>query len=517
MLIPLDKLISTYNLKIRGVIHMGAHLLEEKSFYNSANINNIIWIEGNPSIFEKSKSLLTPFDINHKLYNYIISDQDNQEVEFKITNNGQSSSILELDKHSKYYPSIVVQSIIKGKTKKLKSIITENNINPTQYNFLNIDLQGVELKALRGYEELLNNVDYIYTEVNVGSVYKENDLIDDIDQYLLEYGFVRVETKMTDSEWGDAFYIKNKKHTQIVIHALPAEIEDLTYTCKRLVNSIKFINLNAHSISIYITLNLSAKLTNWDTSEIKKEFFIEKFNDLKDLLSPHIDLKNSRFEIELGDTILGTTAQKRIAIANCNTADIQQFIFLDTDIAFHEQTLNYILSVASQLKGKYIVTPETVKLWDNTWDILTNDKFKTRDYGYQKIHDFRETENQELTNITVSTIENNNFKFACGWFTLYSRELVEFIGIPVSLGHYGPEDTFMMFAGKIAADSKKYDITQYILRGIYISENISNRKNSYSNVLVSKNLKAQFRKTAEENFQSELEKFKQKIYGKQTQ
>lgn len=31
-----------------------------------------------------------------------------------------------------------------------------------------------------------------------------------IDEYLKTYNFIRVETKMTDSCWGDAFYVKNK-------------------------------------------------------------------------------------------------------------------------------------------------------------------------------------------------------------------------------------------------------------------------------------------------------------------
>ncbi len=152
---------------------------------------------------------------NHKIYNCIISDEDNVDVEFKITNNGQSSSILDLDKHKKYYPHIVIVDKIKGKTKTLKTLINEHNIDITKYNFINIDLQGVELRAIKGLGELLTNIDYIYTEVNCASVYKDNDLIDDIDSYLKQYGFLRKETHWSDAEWGDALYIKEIKTTQI--------------------------------------------------------------------------------------------------------------------------------------------------------------------------------------------------------------------------------------------------------------------------------------------------------------
>jgi hypothetical protein len=33
-------------------------------------------------------------------------------------------------------------------------------------------------------------------------------LVSEIDEYLFKYGFKRVETLMTEFEWGDALYIK---------------------------------------------------------------------------------------------------------------------------------------------------------------------------------------------------------------------------------------------------------------------------------------------------------------------
>jgi hypothetical protein len=38
--------------------------------------------------------------------------------------------------------------------------------------FLNFDIQGAELKALKGMEEYLSNVDYLYTEIISDYVYK---------------------------------------------------------------------------------------------------------------------------------------------------------------------------------------------------------------------------------------------------------------------------------------------------------------------------------------------------------
>ena len=77
------------------------------------------------------------------------------------------------------------------------------------YNFINLDIQGVELRALKSMEEYLHKIKYIYSEVNCDDVYLNCDKVNDIDNYLKQFGFERVETKWWgDSKWGDAFYIK---------------------------------------------------------------------------------------------------------------------------------------------------------------------------------------------------------------------------------------------------------------------------------------------------------------------
>jgi hypothetical protein len=91
-------------------------------------------------------------------------------------------------------------------TKLLKDIIYKY---PIEYNFLNLDIQGAELKALKGMEEYLHKVDYIYTEVNADYVYKNCALINEVDDYLINFGLHRVETQIyPEYNWGDAFYIR---------------------------------------------------------------------------------------------------------------------------------------------------------------------------------------------------------------------------------------------------------------------------------------------------------------------
>jgi FkbM family methyltransferase len=204
MLINLDYLIKKYELKISGIIHVGAHDCEEYPIYKKNQINNVIWIDAMKDKVDKMKKLLT----TNKIFHGVIDVEDNNEVEFKITNNGQSSSILDLGLHKQFYPNIKVIKKIKCKTCRLDTLINKNKINMKNYNFINLDIQGVELNALKSLGKNMYYINYIYTEINTAEVYKNCSLVNEIDDYLKIFGFKRVETKLTNAKWGDAFYIK---------------------------------------------------------------------------------------------------------------------------------------------------------------------------------------------------------------------------------------------------------------------------------------------------------------------
>lgn len=202
MLIKLGDLIKKYKIHINGVMHIGAHLGEEYDDYKKAGIKKIVWVEGNPSICEQLKKIVPDIVINE-----LISDKED-EVDFYITNNGQSSSILKFGLHSKYHPQVKVNNTLKLKTKRIDNIYSEYKLDSESYDFLNLDIQGMELSALKSMGDYLTKYKYIYTEVNEDYVYQGNALISELDAYLKTYGFYRVETKMTPYKWGDAFYIK---------------------------------------------------------------------------------------------------------------------------------------------------------------------------------------------------------------------------------------------------------------------------------------------------------------------
>jgi FkbM family methyltransferase len=203
MLIPLNNLIKKYNINFKGILHVGAHECEELRDYELyLPRNKILWVE---AMSDKVKLNKSRFD-NLLIENAVVSDKEEQ-VKFNISNNGQSSSLLELGLHKNFHPQVHYVDFFVANTKLLRNILPKYDI---EFNFLNLDIQGAELKALKGMgDEYMSKVDYVYTEVNSDYVYKDCALITELDEYLLKFGLKRVETKWCgDYRWGDAFYIK---------------------------------------------------------------------------------------------------------------------------------------------------------------------------------------------------------------------------------------------------------------------------------------------------------------------
>ena len=206
MLIPFSTIAKKYNMKIHGILHIGAHNCEELETYKNYGLTNsqIIWIEANPKLVERNLKV----DNSRIIKNFICCDKNKGKTKLNIANNGQSSSILELGTHAKSYPSIKYNDFVEVNNQRIDTMYEQDNIPKNFANFLNIDIQGAELLALKGMGDIINYFDYAYLEVNRNYVYKNCALIDEIDKYLSKYNFKRVETSWTDAQWGDALYIK---------------------------------------------------------------------------------------------------------------------------------------------------------------------------------------------------------------------------------------------------------------------------------------------------------------------
>ena len=189
----------------KGVLHVGAHTLEEEPLYYRLGLTDaqILWIEANEDLIPKAKA-------KTNILCAVIGNTDDAEVTLKITNNLQSSSILSLKTHLQEHPWVQETTRRVVKTITLDTLFERHQIAFDQFDCMNLDIQGAEKMALEGATRILPHIRSIYTEVNVKELYEQCAQMDELDGFLEPLGFRRVETVMTPHGWGDAFYINIK-------------------------------------------------------------------------------------------------------------------------------------------------------------------------------------------------------------------------------------------------------------------------------------------------------------------
>lgn len=203
----INNILLSNKIIINGSFHIGAHECEEMTFYNKLGLTpeKIIWIDAIPTkVIEATKNGIP------NVFNAVITDKDDQDTIFNISNNFQSSSVLEFGTHSIEHPWVVYVDKIKQKSITIDTFFERNNIDASKYDFWNFDIQGAELMALKGATQSIKHAKALYLEVNVTELYKNCGLITDIDEFLLQYNFKRVLTNITTHGWGDALYILDK-------------------------------------------------------------------------------------------------------------------------------------------------------------------------------------------------------------------------------------------------------------------------------------------------------------------
>lgn len=200
------------NLNFKGVIHIGANMAQEADLYESMSAK-VIWIEAlhNKELSNKVNSYQNQFLINE-----LVTDKDSQEYKFYISNNNQSSSsILKLKEHKVVWPEVHYTKEVTLVSKKLDTIIKENEINAEDYTTLTLDTQGSELLILKGAEEYLKTCKEIILEAPNFESYENCPQVNDFDEFLSIRGFKQIEKqcfiKNKQKEYYDILYKKEER------------------------------------------------------------------------------------------------------------------------------------------------------------------------------------------------------------------------------------------------------------------------------------------------------------------
>ncbi len=210
MLTSFNQLWARYNIKPNGVLHLGANTGQEAETYAKLGVRKVIWVEALLDVCTQLASNVAKYPENIALL-ACLSDKDGDKVTFRRANNGsQSSSFLEFGTHAKEYPDTKFVEEIPMTTTRCDTLLNKNRIVMGVHWFLNVDLQGAELLALKGMEHLLWCFDWAYVEVNVEELYKGCPRVGEIDGYLAKYGLREKQRWMTPAGWGDCLFYRER-------------------------------------------------------------------------------------------------------------------------------------------------------------------------------------------------------------------------------------------------------------------------------------------------------------------
>jgi FkbM family methyltransferase len=213
MILDLKQLVKEYVKEtnpITGIVHIGAHYGEEYNHYRDLQV---------PVIF--FEPLLENFSILHaklsnepniSLFKYALGNYIGK-VKMNLSSNSKaSSSVLNPKHHLDLYKHIKFTGVEEVDMIRLDDLALSYHPNHPKmevFNFITIDVQGYELEVFKGAEHFLTHVNYIIAEVNKEELYEGGVKIDQLDEFLTQHQFRRVETNWAGDVWGDAFYIKD--------------------------------------------------------------------------------------------------------------------------------------------------------------------------------------------------------------------------------------------------------------------------------------------------------------------
>jgi len=243
---------------------------------------------------------------------------------------------------------------------------------------------------------------------------------------------------------------------QILLHIFPREIDDLDNVVTQLKVCSKYIeNL---SVDMNITLNLNPEIINWEESLVPKQFIIDKFNHIVTKL----DWTNKNITNIVEDTSVYGYLELRAKLTQ-DHPDYTGYIFLDPDMILDDRVFYFLEHSLKQIpSGSFIVSPQMYRFWDSSWDVISYDKSNSPGFD---VNTFDPYDVKVLNNSNIELITNYNVKFAGGWFTYLSKELLEQVPFPEGVKGYGPEDTF------ISIFARKKGFPQYIIKGVVVQEN----------------------------------------------
>lgn len=196
--------------KINNILHIGACLGEEITFYQKLNPQKIYWFEPNPKLLEKLTKNVTDQTFESLVFPYAVSNKKGTS-EFNIIENSSKtnpgcSSLQNLKIHADIYKDITKVDTCTVETINIDEFLVENGLE-SNFDLVSLDTQGHDFEILRS-SEIIFNAKVIVIETAKVELYEGQKVDTDIDAFLESKGYDKRYYHEFHSVWGDSLYFK---------------------------------------------------------------------------------------------------------------------------------------------------------------------------------------------------------------------------------------------------------------------------------------------------------------------
>ena len=204
----IEDVLRRHGVEVERVLHVGAHIGQEADCYRDLGATDVIWVEGDPEVIPRLRDHVEP--LGQRVFEALLDTEPRRAIEFHRASNEMSSSLLAMGTHSVEHPEITTVGTVRLPTTTLDAVRGEARLG--EIDLLVVDVQGAELRVLRGGEETLAATGACYLEVNEAPLYEGCALLPEVEVFMDDHGFVLAERTIGVHGYGDALFLRRSRY-----------------------------------------------------------------------------------------------------------------------------------------------------------------------------------------------------------------------------------------------------------------------------------------------------------------
>lgn len=197
-----------FNFAIRNrdmILHCGAGLADEAETYFLRGFRRVLWIEANRAMEHDIRIILDKFP-NQELIIAALWDDVGCSLPFYVSDNLYSSSILRPNHHLARFPQVHFEEKQNVVTETLDNL----DLTVSKRTLLVLDLQGAELRALKGGVKTLHNVECIYTEYSIIDLFSGGSTLAELHHLLKDEFKILLKIESKEHGYGNALFVRKE-------------------------------------------------------------------------------------------------------------------------------------------------------------------------------------------------------------------------------------------------------------------------------------------------------------------